>query len=93
MVGRLPAAELEVYDPVHADLPDVLQPLRADVLPQLHAEAGRHVRLVVREPVMLSYIIKYIMLWCPLRRWRWEGREGKGRGGVGRLHIQQLIEG
>lgn len=53
MVGRFPAAKLEVDDPVHAHLPDVFQSLGADVLPQLHAEPGRHVRLGVREPDLL----------------------------------------
>lgn len=43
VIGRVPAAELEVDNPVHADLPNVLQPLRADVLPKLHAKAGGHV--------------------------------------------------
>lgn len=70
VVGRLPAAELKVHDPVHADLPNVLQPLRADVLPQLHAEAGRHVRLFVREPV------RFVDVGRPSRRPK--GRRGSG---------------
>ena len=50
MVRRLPAAKLEVHDPVHAYLPHVLQALGADVLSQLHAEARGHVGLGVIEP-------------------------------------------
>lgn len=49
MVRSFTAAELEVYDPVHPDLPNVLEPLRSDVLPQLHAEPRGHVRLGVCE--------------------------------------------
>ena len=40
MIRRLPGAKLNIHDSVHPDLPDGLEPLVVDVLPQLHREAG-----------------------------------------------------